>query len=99
MTRLGSLNTGAGIGLVFETLTDVASATIDVDTLTLRTDGYAAAGDGGQGLYVRLDAAPSDPTNNAYTRSVDRYTLSGSSSAARETRAKSASAVRITTHR
>jgi hypothetical protein len=78
MTRLGSLNTGAGIGLVFETLTDVASATIDVDTLTLRTDGYAAAGDGGQGLYVRLDAAPSDPTNNAYTRSVDRYTLSGS---------------------
>jgi hypothetical protein len=78
MTTLGSINTGASVGLSFETLTDVASATIDVGTPTIRTDGYATAGDGGHGLYVRLNAAPSDPTNNGYIRSVDRYTSSGS---------------------
>jgi hypothetical protein len=72
---------GGGGATEYDTLSDVGAATISADIQAVRTSGYTTLGDGGNGLYVRLDAAPSDPTNNAYIRSVDRYTLSGSTDA------------------
>jgi hypothetical protein len=58
----------------YETPADVEAATISAGVLALRTDGYTSVGDGGHGFYKRMSAAPSDPTNAAYLRSVDRYT-------------------------
>jgi hypothetical protein len=72
---------GGGGATEYDTLSDVGAATISSDIQAVRTNGYTTLGDGGGGTYVRLDAAPSDPTNNGYIRSVDRYTLSGSTDA------------------
>jgi hypothetical protein len=72
---------GGGGATEYDTLSDVGAATISADIQAVRTSGYNDLGDGGHGLYVRLDAEPSDPTNRAYIRSVDRYTLSGSEDA------------------
>jgi hypothetical protein len=65
----------------FDTLAAVASATIDSGVKTLSTGGFATAGDKGQGTYVRMAAAPTSPTNKAYTRSVDRYKFDGTTDA------------------
>jgi hypothetical protein len=72
---------GGGGATEYDTATDFGAATISADIQAVRTSGYTTLGDGGHGLYVRLAAAPSSPTNNAYIRSVDRYTLSGSTDA------------------
>jgi hypothetical protein len=65
----------------YETPADVEAATISAGVLALRTDGYTSVGDGGHGFYKRMSAAPSDPTNPAYIRSVDRYTSAGATDA------------------
>jgi hypothetical protein len=69
---------GGSSATQYDTLTDFGAATISADILVVRTAGYTAIGDGGHGMYVRLAAAPSDPANNGYIRTVDRYTSSGS---------------------
>jgi hypothetical protein len=53
----GPVGEGSG-GLFFETRTAAASATIGAGITTIRTAGYAAAGDRGHGLYTRLNTHP-----------------------------------------
>lgn len=89
MTRLGSLNTGTDIFVggggasqaIAETRTAAAAATIDASVKSLRTAGYAAPGDGGHGLYKRLQSAPAALTNKAYFRSIDRVRFDGTTDA------------------
>ena len=86
MARLGSINTatdtstfgggGAAAGF-YATVAAVAADTIAAAVKTIRTDAFAAPGDGGQGLYARMAAAPAAPTNKAYIRSTDRYKADG----------------------
>lgn len=52
--------------------------TIPAGLGALRTNGYAIMGDGGQGLYVRVDEEPSHPGK---VRSADRFLPSGSTDA------------------
>jgi hypothetical protein len=66
---------------LFDTVAAVEAATIVADTVAIYTAGYTTVGDGGNGFYVRMSAAPSDPTNAAYLRSVDRYTSAGATDA------------------
>jgi hypothetical protein len=91
-TTVGELSLGTGLALDsstltiisggdYETVADAEAATILAAAQTLRTSGYTTAGDGGHGLYKRMAAAPSDPTNAGYLRSVDRYTSAGATDA------------------
>lgn len=59
----------------------IASITAEAARQFIFTAGYATAGDGGHGLYKRLQSAPSAPTNKAYARSTDRYRADGSTDA------------------
>jgi hypothetical protein len=68
-------------GMAFETRAAIAGATIEAVRKYAYTAGYAAFGDGGHGLYKRMAAAPSDPSNPAYVRSVDRYKADGTTDA------------------
>jgi hypothetical protein len=65
----------------YDTVAELEAATIPADVKSTRTGGYTAAGDGGNGLYARMAAAPADPTNPGYLRSVDRYTSAGATDA------------------
>jgi hypothetical protein len=90
-TRFGALASGStiesiiaaagGTQSLFETRTAAAAATIDAAVKSLRTAGYTAPGDGGDGLYKRISTVPAYPSNPAYFRSVDRFTSSGTTDA------------------
>jgi hypothetical protein len=67
----GPVGEGSG-GLFFESRAAAASATIGTGIKTVRTAGFASAGDGGHGLYKRLQIAPTLTTNPRYFRSTDR---------------------------
>jgi hypothetical protein len=60
--RIVALESGAGVGSGvirdFDTLTDAAAASISATVDVIRTGGYTTAGDGGDGVYKRLAAAP-----------------------------------------
>ena len=91
MAKLGSITSatditagGGGGGAtqaLMETRMTAVAATIDAAVKTLRTAGYSLPGDGGHGLYRRLNAVPSAPTNPGYIRSIDRYKLDGTTDA------------------
>jgi hypothetical protein len=55
--RTGPVGEGSG-GLFFDSRASAASATIGAGITTIRTAGYAAPGDGGHGLYTRLNTHP-----------------------------------------
>jgi hypothetical protein len=60
-----------------ETRSTAASNTISAVVKSLRTAGYAVAGDGGHGFYKRRATAPSLTTNPGYFRSLDRFKADG----------------------
>lgn len=60
--------------VTFDNTSEVGFATIGADQKWLKTAGYSAAGDGGGGLYKRVDA---DPTYGGI-RSADRFLSDGS---------------------
>ena len=68
-------------GMAFETRAAIAGATIEAVRKYAHTAGYAAFGDNGHGLYKRMAAAPSDPSNRAYVRSIDRFRADGTTDA------------------
>lgn len=59
----------ASIGNAFDSRTDAVAATIPATLTYITTAGYYAAGDGGGGLYKRVNAAPSG--HNLYFASAD----------------------------
>jgi len=59
----------------------IAGATIDVNIKTILTGGYDVEDHVGSGRYARMAVAPSDTTNPAYVRSLDRFTSTGATHA------------------
>src|SRR5215207_412308 len=61
----------------FLTRSVAVAETIAASVKSIHTDGYIVVGDRGDADYVRMAAAPSNPSSKQYFRSVDRYKLDG----------------------
>lgn len=67
---------------IYSSVSGMSALTIPVGMLSVRVNGFTAAGDGGGGLYVRSTSQPTGEYAGLAFRSADRFLPDGSTSSA-----------------